>query len=119
MAWKPKMSATVRSNQACSRARRYCPSGVLNQSASVVDRQPAAPEDASMPAIIPIPAFSDNYIWLVREGRHAAVVDPGDAAPVLAYLDREAIALSAIVSTHHHADHVGGNATLLARFPAA
>jgi hydroxyacylglutathione hydrolase len=40
-----------------------------------------------MPAIIPIPAFSDNYIWLVREGVHAAVVDPGDAEPVLAYLD--------------------------------
>ncbi len=70
-----------------------------------------------MPAIIPIPAFSDNYIWLVREGRHAAVVDPGDAAPVLAYLDREGLALTAIVTTHHHGDHVGGNAALLARFP--
>ena len=42
-----------------------------------------------MPAIIPIPAFTDNYIWLLREGRHAAVVDPGDAAPVQEYLDRE------------------------------
>jgi hydroxyacylglutathione hydrolase len=70
-----------------------------------------------MPAIIPIPAFSDNYIWLLREGRHAAVVDPGDAAPVLAYLDREGLALAAIVTTHHHGDHVGGNAALLARFP--
>jgi hydroxyacylglutathione hydrolase len=70
-----------------------------------------------MPAIIPIPAFSDNYIWLVREGRHAAVVDPGDAAPVLAYLESEGLALSAIVNTHHHGDHVGGNAALLARFP--
>ena len=48
-----------------------------------------------MPAIIPIPAFSDNYIWLVREGRHAAVVDPGAAAPVLAYLESERLALSA------------------------
>ena len=44
-----------------------------------------------MPAIIPIPAFSDNYIWLVREGRHAVVVDPGDAAPVLDYLAREGL----------------------------
>jgi hydroxyacylglutathione hydrolase len=70
-----------------------------------------------MPAIIPIPAFSDNYIWLVREGRHAAVVDPGDAAPVLAYLESEGLTLSAIVTTHHHGDHVGGNAALLARFP--
>jgi hydroxyacylglutathione hydrolase len=70
-----------------------------------------------MPAIIPIPAFSDNYIWLLREGRHAAVVDPGDAAPVLAYLDREELALTAILTTHHHGDHVGGNVALLARFP--
>ena len=68
-----------------------------------------------MPAIIPIPAFSDNYIWLVREGAHAAVVDPGDAAPVLAYLDREKLTLSAIIATHHHNDHVGGIAALLAR----
>jgi hydroxyacylglutathione hydrolase len=70
-----------------------------------------------MPAIIPIPAFTDNYIWIVREGRNAAVVDPGDAAPVLAYLDREGLALTAIVNTHHHGDHVGGNADLLARAP--
>ena len=40
-----------------------------------------------MAAIIPIPAFSDNYIWVLREGTQAAVVDPGDAAPVLDYLD--------------------------------
>jgi hydroxyacylglutathione hydrolase len=68
-----------------------------------------------MPAIIPIPAFSDNYIWLVREGAHAAVVDPGDATPVLAYLDREKLTLSAIIATHHHNDHVGGIPALLAR----
>jgi len=69
-----------------------------------------------MPGIIPIPAFSDNYIWLIREGTKAAVVDPGDAAPVLAYLEREALELSAIVNTHHHGDHVGGNRALLARY---
>jgi hydroxyacylglutathione hydrolase len=69
-----------------------------------------------MPAIIPIPAFSDNYIWLVREGGNAAVVDPGDAEPVLACLDREGLTLTAIVNTHHHGDHVGGNEALLARF---
>ena len=68
-----------------------------------------------MTAIIPIPAFSDNYIWLLRDGRNAAVVDPGDAAPVQAYLDREQLTLTAIVNTHHHGDHVGGNAGLLAR----
>jgi hydroxyacylglutathione hydrolase len=70
-----------------------------------------------MPAIIPIPAFSDNYIWVVREGATAAVIDPGDAAPVLAYLEREGLALAAIITTHHHGDHVGGNSALLARFP--
>jgi hydroxyacylglutathione hydrolase len=69
-----------------------------------------------MPAIIPIPAFRDNYIWLVRDGRNAAVVDPGDAAPVLAYLEREGLDLAAIVTTHHHNDHVGGNLALLERF---
>ena len=63
-----------------------------------------------MAAIIPIPAFSDNYIWLVREGRNAAVVDPGDAAPVLAYLDREGLTLTAIVNTHHHGDHASRQA---------
>ena len=67
-----------------------------------------------MPTIIPIPAFTDNYIWLVREGAHAVVVDPGDAAPVLAYLERERLTLTAILNTHHHGDHVGGNAALVA-----
>ncbi len=67
-----------------------------------------------MPTIIPIPAFADNYIWLVREGDAAAVVDPGDAAPVVAWLDREDVTLTAIVATHHHGDHVGGIRDLLA-----
>ena len=71
-----------------------------------------------MAAIIPIPALSDNYIWLVREGRDAAVIDPGDAAPVLAYLEREGLALCAIAITHHHWDHVNGTAALVERFGA-
>ena len=69
-----------------------------------------------MPTIIPIPAFADNYIWLLREGAAAAVVDPGDAAPVIAYLEREGVALTAIIATHHHGDHVGGIRDLLARW---
>ena len=68
-----------------------------------------------MATIIPVRAFSDNYIWVLREGSNAAVVDPGDAAPVAAYLDRERLALTAIINTHHHGDHVGGNEGLLAR----
>lgn len=70
-----------------------------------------------MTSIIPIPAFADNYIWLIREGSHAAVVDPGDAAPVFAYLDAEGLELTAILATHHHNDHVGGIRDLLARWP--
>lgn len=69
-----------------------------------------------MTTIIPIPAFADNYIWLLRDGRHAVVVDPGDAAPVLAYLERESLVLTAILATHHHGDHVGGIPALLAQF---
>jgi len=69
-----------------------------------------------MPSIIPIPAFADNYIWLIREGSHAAVVDPGDAGPVADYLAAEGLALTAIVNTHHHGDHVGGNRALVLRW---
>ena len=69
-----------------------------------------------MTSIIPIPAFRDNYIWAVHSGRFAAVVDPGDAAPVLAWLDENEVELSAILATHHHADHVGGVPALRARY---
>ena len=70
-----------------------------------------------MTTIIPIPAFADNYIWLLRDGRSAVVVDPGDAAPVLTYLAREDLALTAILATHHHNDHVGGIPALRERYP--
>ncbi len=68
--------------------------------------------------VIRISAFKDNYIWLLRSGRAAVVVDPGDASPVLATLEREGLFLSAILITHHHADHQGGVAELLAQYPA-
>jgi hydroxyacylglutathione hydrolase len=55
-----------------------------------------------------LPAFSDNYVWMLHDGQHAIVVDPGDAAPVIAALDAQHLALAAILVTHHHADHVGG-----------
>ena len=49
-----------------------------------------------------IPAFKDNYIWLLRQGASAVVVDPGDACPVLDVLEREGLTLAAILITHHH-----------------
>ncbi|MBT8046828.1 MAG: hydroxyacylglutathione hydrolase [Xanthomonadales bacterium] len=66
-----------------------------------------------------IPAFTDNYIWLVSSGgKQCAVVDPGDAAPVEAMLRRHGLELSYILLTHHHPDHTGGVATLAAAHDA-
>ena len=64
--------------------------------------------------IIPIPAFADNYIWLLHNGQNAVVVDPGDAAPVIKTLKALNLDLSAILITHHHGDHIDGVASLLA-----
>lgn len=64
--------------------------------------------------IIPIPAFDDNYIWLLHNARHAVVVDPGDAPPVTETLEKLQLELAAILITHHHSDHIGGVTTLLA-----
>jgi hydroxyacylglutathione hydrolase len=68
--------------------------------------------------VIPLRALADNYVWTIRDATHAAVVDPGDARPVIEYLEREKLELAAILNTHHHADHVGGNRGLLARWKA-
>ncbi|MFJ4289788.1 hydroxyacylglutathione hydrolase [Cupriavidus sp. NPDC089707] len=65
----------------------------------------------------PIPAFQDNYIWAIHDGHHAAVVDPGESAPVEQFLAQRGLALGAIVITHHHGDHQGGVADLLAAHP--
>lgn len=58
--------------------------------------------------LLPLPAFTDNYIWLVHDGRQALVVDPGDARPVLEALQTLGLQLQTILVTHHHPDHVGG-----------
>ena len=66
--------------------------------------------------VLAIPAFEDNYFWLIHDGVSAAIVDPGDAAPVLATLAAHQLSLVAILLTHHHADHVGGVIALLQRW---
>ena len=60
-------------------------------------------------------AFADNYIWMLHDGARALVVDPGDATPVHAALDRLNLELAAILVTHHHGDHVGGVDALRSR----
>jgi hydroxyacylglutathione hydrolase len=70
-----------------------------------------------MITITPIPAFQDNYIWLISNGQHAVVVDPGDATPVMAYLEQHQLNLDAILVTHHHADHIGGIDELARHYP--
>ncbi len=69
--------------------------------------------------ITPIPAFDDNYIWLLRAPGtdRVAVVDPGDEEPVLEVLAQEGLTLAAILITHHHGDHIGGVADLAAAYP--
>ena len=68
--------------------------------------------------VIAVPALTDNYIWLLadRDG-NALIVDPGDAAPVLAALRREHLVPAGVLLTHHHPDHIGGVPDLLARHP--
>ena len=58
--------------------------------------------------LIAIPAFLDNYLWLLHDGVHAVVVDPGDAEAVQRVLDEQQLQLAQILVTHHHADHTGG-----------
>ncbi len=58
--------------------------------------------------LVPLPAFQDNYLWVLHDGHRALVVDPGDARPVLDFLAQAGLQLEAILVTHHHPDHIGG-----------
>jgi hydroxyacylglutathione hydrolase len=61
-----------------------------------------------MPQLVALPAFVDNYIWMLHDGSDAVVVDPGDAGPVKAALASLGLRLTGILVTHHHRDHTGG-----------
>jgi hydroxyacylglutathione hydrolase len=71
--------------------------------------------------IIPIPAFDDNYIWLLRQpaGEYCVVVDPGDEDPVIDYMRINKLVLSAILITHKHGDHTAGVRALKRAWPDA
>jgi hydroxyacylglutathione hydrolase len=69
--------------------------------------------------LLALPAFADNYIWMLHDGARAVVVDPGDAAPVQAALDALHLQLEAILVTHRHPDHVGGVDELRPRLQGA
>lgn len=56
----------------------------------------------------PIPAFNDNYIWIVHDDQNALIVDPGSAEPVEKYLAKHNLKLNTVIITHHHWDHING-----------
>jgi hydroxyacylglutathione hydrolase len=64
-------------------------------------------------SILTVPAFDDNYLWIIHDGNNAAVVDPGDGHAILEALAKHQLSLTAILLTHHHADHIGGVPDLL------
>lgn len=69
--------------------------------------------------VLTVPAFDDNYIWLIKDSQsqRCVVVDPGDAKPVLAKLAEQGLVIEAILITHHHQDHTGGVDALIADNP--
>ena len=67
--------------------------------------------------ITAIPALDDNYIWLVRHGQHALLIDPGEAQPVLDYLRAHHLSPTQIWVTHQHGDHIGGIAGIRQHYP--
>jgi len=68
-------------------------------------------------SVFAVTAFSDNYIWVIRNDKNAVAVDPGDAAPLLGALRDRGLRLCAVLITHHHEDHQGGVPEVLRQYP--
>ena len=82
----------------------------------------AEAEAATVPAPLSvelIPVLRDNYVFVLHDGRRAAVVDPAVAPPVARWLEARGLELVAVLQTHHHSDHIGGSRELLRRWPLA
>ena len=84
-------------------------------------RESRLPQDSvDALAVTRVPAFADNYLWLIHGAgalnRRVAAVDPGDAKAIVAALEPDGLTLDAILTTHHHADHVGGVLELTRRY---
>jgi len=77
---------------------------------------PSSAKPSGALTVLTVPAFKDNYLWLIHDGVHAAAVDPGDGQPILDALRAHGLTLTAILLTHHHADHIGGVPQLLAEY---
>ncbi len=92
-------------------------------SASPPEPMPAATRqpmpDTPVLSVELIPVLKDNYVFVLQDGRRAAVVDPALAPPVAAWLQRRGLELVAVLQTHHHSDHIGGTPELLGLWPAA
>src|ERR1700710_207708 len=101
------MSNTAVSMRSCSQASSTWPGGVVSHPPNSIIAALLSME------LIALPAFADNLIWMLHDGRQALVVDPGAAAPVANALHEQGLRLAAILVTHHHADHVGGLVELM------
>src|SRR3990167_5931652 len=98
-----------------SRNWRHC---MVQEFVRLIDVLPAGSQTGCMTDVLHVRAFEDNYIWLIRgkSPGHVAIVDPGDAGPVLALLGKQRLKPVAILCTHHHGDHVGGVEDILRHY---
>lgn len=68
--------------------------------------------------IIPIPALSDNYIWAIMQNEDVIIVDPSEAQPVLDFIAKNSLNLTAILLTHNHHDHTDGVSEIVQQYPS-